>query len=66
MKHFTLTLTAAASAALMAVGCQEKPENGSVSLHSDAQMTLRPPLPTLPFPSPPPLTGQHQSRAGNG
>ena len=40
MKHFTLTLTAAASAALMAVGCQEKPENGSVSLHSDAQMTL--------------------------
>lgn len=40
MKHFTLTLTAAAAAALMAVGCQEKPENGSVSLHSDAQMTL--------------------------
>ena len=38
MKHFTLALTAAA--ALMAVGCQEKPENGSVSLHSDAQMTL--------------------------
>ena len=40
MKHFTLTLTATAAAALMAVGCQEKPENGSVSLHSDAQMTL--------------------------
>ena len=40
MKHFTLTLTAAAATALMAVGCQEKPENGSVSLHSDAQMTL--------------------------
>lgn len=40
MKHFTLTLTAAVAAALMAVGCQEKPENGSVSLHSDAQMTL--------------------------
>ena len=40
MKHFTLTLTLTAAAALMAVGCQEKPENGSVSLHSDAQMTL--------------------------
>ena len=40
MRHFTLILTTAAVAALMAVGCQEKPENGSVSLHSDAQMTL--------------------------
>ena len=40
MRHFTLILTAAAVAALMAVGCQEKPENGSVFLHSDAQMTL--------------------------
>ena len=41
MRHFTLILTAAA-AALMAVGCHEKPEGGegSVSLHSDAQMTL--------------------------
>ena len=42
MKHFTLILTAAAVAALMTAGCQEKPEGGegSVSLHSDAEMTL--------------------------
>ena len=40
MRHFTLILTVAAAAALMAAGCQEKPENGSVSLRSDAQMTL--------------------------
>ena len=42
MRHFTLILTAAAVAALMAVGCQDKPEGGegSVSLHSDAEMTL--------------------------
>ena len=41
MRHFTLILTAAATA-LMAAGCHEKPEGGegSVSLHSDAQMTL--------------------------
>lgn len=39
MRHFTLIL---AVAALMAAGCQEKPEggNGSVSLHSEAEMTL--------------------------
>ena len=42
MRHFTLILSAAAAAALMAAGCHEKPEGGegSVSLHSDAQMTL--------------------------
>ena len=42
MRHFTLILTTAAVAALMAAGCQEKPEggDGSVSLHSEAEMTL--------------------------
>ena len=42
MRHFTLILTAAAAAALMAAGCHEKPEGGegSVSLHSDVEMTL--------------------------
>ena len=40
MRHFTLILTVAAAAALMAAGCQEKPENGSVSLRSNAEMTL--------------------------
>ena len=42
MRHFTLILTSAAAAALMAAGCHEKPEGaeGSVSLHSEAQMTL--------------------------
>ena len=39
MRHFTLIL---AVAALMAAGCQEKPEggDGSVSLHSDAEIAL--------------------------
>lgn len=42
MRYFTLILTAAAAAALMAAGCHEKPEGGegSVSLHSDVEMTL--------------------------
>ena len=42
MRHFTLILTTAAVAALMAAGCQEKPEggDGSVSLHSDAEIVL--------------------------
>lgn len=42
MRHFNLILTSAAVAALMAAGCHEKPEggNGSVSLHSEAEMTL--------------------------
>lgn len=42
MRHFTLILTTAAVAALMAAGCQEKPEggDGSVSLHSDAEIAL--------------------------
>ena len=42
MRHFTLILSAAAAAALMAAGCHEKPEGGegSVSLHSDVEMTL--------------------------
>lgn len=42
MRHFTFILTAAAAAALMAAGCHEKPEGreGSVSLHSDVEMTL--------------------------
>ena len=42
MRHFTLILTTAAVAALMAAGCHEKPEggDGSVSLHSEAEMTL--------------------------
>ena len=40
MKHFTPILSTVAAVLLMAVGCQEKPEDGSVSLHSDAQMTL--------------------------
>ena len=37
-----LILTSAAAAALMAAGCHEKPEggDGSVSLHSEAEMTL--------------------------
>ena len=42
MRHCTLILTAAAVAALMAAGCQDKPEGGegSVSLHSDAEIVL--------------------------
>ena len=42
MRHFTLILTTAAIAALMAAGCHEKPEggDGSVSLHSEAEMIL--------------------------
>ena len=42
MRHFNLILTSAAVAALMAAGCHEKPEggDGSVSLHSEAEMTL--------------------------
>ena len=42
MRHFTLILTTAAVAALMAAGCQEKPDGGkgSVSLHSDAEIAL--------------------------
>ena len=40
MKLFTPILSTVAAVLLMAVGCQEKPEDGSVSLHSDAQMTL--------------------------
>ena len=42
MRHFTLILTTAAVAVLMAVGCHEKPDTdeGSVSLHSETQMTL--------------------------
>ena len=42
MRHFTLILTTAAVAALMAAGCHEKPEggDGSVSLYSEAEMTL--------------------------
>ena len=42
MRHFTLILTTAAVAALMAAGCHEKPEggDGSVSLHSDAEIAL--------------------------
>ena len=42
MRHFTLILTAAAVAVLMAAGCQEKPDggDGSVSLHSDAEIAL--------------------------
>ena len=42
MRHFILILTTAAVAALMAAGCHEKPDSGegSVSLHSDAQITL--------------------------
>ena len=42
MRHFTLILTTAAVAALMAAGCQEKPDggDGSVSLHSDAEIAL--------------------------
>ena len=41
MRHFTLILTAAV-ATLMAAGCHEKPEggDGSVSLHSDAEISL--------------------------
>ena len=42
MRHFTLILTTAVVAALMAAGCQEKPDggDGSVSLHSDAEIAL--------------------------
>lgn len=42
MRHFTLILATAAVAALMAVGCHETSDNGdgSVSLHSEAEMTL--------------------------
>ena len=42
MRHFTLILTTAAVAALMAAGCQEKPDGGKgpVSLHSDAEIAL--------------------------
>ena len=42
MRHFTLILATAAVAALVAVGCHETSDNGdgSVSLHSEAEMTL--------------------------
>lgn len=42
MRHFTLILATAAVAALMAVGCHETSDNGdgSVFLHSEAEMTL--------------------------
>ena len=42
MRHFTLILATAAVAELVAVGCHETSDNGdgSVSLHSEAEMTL--------------------------
>ena len=67
MRHFTLILATAAVAELVAVGCHETSDNGdgSVSLHSEVEMTL-PAAETQSFPLPLPLTGPLRSRTGNG